>query len=60
MGEHTHIRQESDKGGIGRRMIIQLVDSAWRERQWVHVPMSMRHAMLLVEKMMRYEGHVGI
>ena len=43
MGEHTHIRPISDKDGIGRRMIIYLVDSAWRERQWVHVPMSMRH-----------------
>ena len=47
MEEHTHIRQKSDKDGIRRWMIIYLVDSAWRKRRWVHVPMSMRHAMLV-------------
>ena len=47
MEEHTHIRQKSDKDVIGRRIIIDLVDSAWRERRWVHVPMSTRHAMLV-------------
>ena len=50
MGEQTHIRQKSYKDGIGRRMIVYLVDSAWRERRWVHVPMSMRHAMLVGEE----------
>ena len=57
MGEHTHIRQKSDKDDIGRRIIVCLVDSAWRERRWVGVPISMRHAMLLVENVMRCEGH---
>ena len=41
------MRQISDKDGIGRRIVIYSVDSAWRERRWVHVPMSMRHAMLV-------------
>ena len=44
------MRQISDKDGIGRRIVIYSVDSAWRERRWVHVPMSMRHAMLVGEE----------
>ena len=47
MEEHTDVRHKSDKDGIGRRIVIYLVDSAWRERRWVHVPMSIRHAILV-------------
>ena len=41
--------------------IIYLVDSACREGRWVHVPMSMRHAMLFGgENDETYEGLLDV